>query len=114
MKTEDLLTAFIESIPDPVVLCDTNHIVKVANKVAEDLMYEGKSLVGHNMFESHKEESMKIVVEVLERLEKGEEEVQITNKEEGKQRTFMRAIRDADGKLVGYYERFMYWPERIV
>ena len=46
--------------------------------------------------------------EVLGKLQNGEEEVQITDKSEGKQRTFMRAIRDDDGKLLGYYERYMY------
>ena len=36
--------------------------------------------------------------------EKGEDEKMITNNE--KHRKFMRAVRDGDGNLIGYYERF--------
>ena len=113
MDKKDLLIAFVNSIPDPVVLADTEHVILHANPIAEEIMNEGKPLEGQHMFDCHNDESKRILDEVLVKLQGGEEEIQITEKSEGKQRTFMRAIRENSGALLGYYERYMYWPKRI-
>ena len=113
MNKEKLLLALVESMPDPLVIADTNHVVLHANRAANKIMNEGKPLEGHSLDECHNEESKVRLKEVLQMLENGQEEVQITDKSEGKQRTYMRAIRDENGKLLGYYERYMYWPKRI-
>ncbi|MBW7997784.1 MAG: PAS domain-containing protein [Candidatus Glassbacteria bacterium] len=117
MGMEKLLEAFVCGIPDPVVITDTDHMVLYMNQAAIDLFEGGEALLGKSLFDCHKEESGRIMEEVLERLKAGEVEVQITERQgedpENRQRTFMRAIRDRDGNLLGYYERYMYWPKRI-
>lgn len=113
MDKEKLLIAFVNSIPDPVVIADTGHMIVHANRAADTIMGKNGPLEGRHLFDCHNENSKRILNEVLEKLKGGNEEVQITDRSEGKQRTFMRAIRDSDGKLIGYYERYIYWPKRI-
>jgi hypothetical protein len=44
------------------------------------------------------------MIEILAAMQAGEEERLITDND--KNRIFMRAVRDADGRLLGYYERY--------
>lgn len=117
MDRETLLDLFVNSMPDPVVISDTEHKILYLNREAENLFEGGAGLPGKSLFDCHNEESRKKLVSILRRLENGEEEVQITERRgentENIQHTFMRAIRDSEGNLVGYYERYQYWGKRI-
>ena len=48
--------------------------------------------------------TIRIILDVVEAFKRGEDEKMILNNE--RRRTFMRAVRDKDGNLMGYYERF--------
>ena len=118
MDREQLLDAFVNSMPDPVVITGLDHRIIYMNREAINLFEGGADLIGSSLFDCHKEEkSNQVIREVFERLQNGEEEVQITDRSgrrEGYfQHTYMRAIRDSEGKLVAYYERYKYWPGRI-
>ena len=118
MDREKLLDSFVNSMPDPVVITGLDHRILFLNREAINLFEDGANLVGKSLFDCHREEKSKQVIEsVLERLKNGEEEVQITTRQgtepENRQHTFMRAIRDENGELIGYYERYMYWDKRI-
>ena len=118
MELEKLLDSFVNSMADPVVITGLDHKIIYMNQEAIDLFEGGAGLIGTSLFDCHKkEESNRVIREVLERLKNGETEVQITDRSgrrEGHlQHTFMRAIRDRDGNLVAYYERYKYWPARI-
>jgi len=112
MRKESLLDSFVNSIPDPVVIADTSHKVIYLNKAAREHFENGDNLPGRSLMECHNEDSRRKMDEVLAILKKGDEvEVQITDKPG--QRTFMRAVKNSRGDLLGYYERYMYWPKRI-
>ena len=112
MSKESLLEAFANSIPDPVVIADTQHKVIFINKAAREHFENGDNLLGRSLMECHNADSKHKMEEVLAILSQGEEdEVQITDKPG--QRTFMRAVKNSRGNLLGYYERYMYWPKRI-
>ena len=118
MELEKLLDAFVNSMPDPVAITDLDHKIIYLNQEAIDLFEGGADLIGTSLFDCHKEEkSNQVIREVYERLKAGETEVQITDRSGRKeghfQHTYMRAIRDRDGNLVAYYERYKYWPARI-
>ena len=106
-----LLESFFDSHPDPIVITGTDHTVLLMNRAAKEFFEGGRELEGKSLFSCHNENSARIMREILARLAAGEEEVRITDKPG--QRTYMRAIRDSAGKLVGYYERYTYFPERI-
>ena len=98
------LRAVIDSVPDPVLVADLEHTIVFMNRAAVSHYSKGEALLGTNLLDCHNSRSNKVILEVLEALHAGEEERLITDNE--KHRIFMRAVRDTDGTLVGYYERY--------
>lgn len=98
------LLSLLNSIKDPILFADTNHIVQYMNKAGIDHYEEGEKLLQSNLLECHNEESQKIMIEILAEMQNGLEEKMITDNE--KYRIFMRAVRDEKGNLLGYFERY--------
>jgi hypothetical protein len=74
------------------------------NKAAVD-RYKGRPAeIGRSIFDCHNANSKRIILDVFECLMKGEVEKMIADDET--MRVFMRAVRDKQGNLIGYYERF--------
>jgi len=96
--------SLLNSIKDPILVDDTNHIVQYMNKSAIAHYCEGEKLLKTNLLECHNEESQKMMVEILVEMQNGLEEKLITDNK--KYRIFMRAVRDTDGNLIGYFERY--------
>jgi len=96
--------SLLNSINDPILVANTNHIVQYMNKAAIAHYSEGEKLLKTNLLECHNEESQKMMIEILIEMQNGLEEKLITDNE--KYRIFMRAVRDTDGNLVGYFERY--------
>ena len=66
----------------------------------------GKDLLGTSIFDCHNEDSNKVIREVFEKMLNGLTE-ELISKEENK-KVFMRAVRDEQKTLMGYYERYEY------
>jgi DUF438 domain-containing protein len=104
MTRDELLTAFLDSLNQPFVFVDTEHVIRYMNKPAVE-RYKGRPAeVGRSIFDCHNENSNRIIREVFGALSEGEGERMIADNEEF--RVYMRAVRDEDGNLIGYYERF--------
>lgn len=104
MTEEELYSAFLDSLNQPFVFVDTEHVIRYMNKPAVE-RYKGRPAeVGRSIFDCHNENSNRIIREVFEALKQGEDERIITDSEE--YRIYMRAVRDKDGNLIGYYERY--------
>jgi DUF438 domain-containing protein len=105
VNTESALLAHIlDSLLDPVVFCDTGHIIRYMNAPAV-ARYAGRpAAVGRSIFECHNESSNAEIARIAESFEGGVDEVLITDDE--KHRAYMRAVRDDSGALLGYYERY--------
>jgi len=99
-----MLRAILDSVPDPVLVADLEHTIVFMNRAAVVHYSKGEALLGTNLLDCHNEQSNRVILEVLETLRAGEEERLITDNE--KHRIYMRAVRDCDGALVGYYERY--------
>jgi len=99
-----LMAAILDSLKDPLLFADTEHVVRYMNKAASAHYSEGKSLIGRSLLECHNERSQHMIVEILAAMHAGEDERLITDDEE--HRIYMRAVRDADGQVLGYYERY--------
>lgn len=106
MGTDDVaLEHLLDSLPDPYVYCDRDHVIRHMNRAARE-RYAGRAAdVGRSIFDCHNDESNRIIVEVFERLDSGETEVLIS--ESADRRVYMRAVRDGEGALTGYYERYL-------
>jgi nitrogen-specific signal transduction histidine kinase len=96
----DLLNSF----KAPVLFADTGHIVRYVNRAAEQFYPDGDQLIGRSLFDCHNQQSQQQMVDILQQMEVGLDEVLITDNE--KRRIYMRAVRSQSGELRGYYERF--------
>jgi nitrogen-specific signal transduction histidine kinase len=104
MTDADLQSAILNSLKGPVLVGDLNHTAIYMNRAAQEHYTGGSDLLGTNLLECHNAQSQKMMIEILAAMHQGLEEQMITDNE--KYRVYMRAIRDADGTLLGYYERY--------
>jgi hypothetical protein len=65
---------------------------------------DGEALIGRSLLDCHNQQSQQMMIDILAAMREGEEERLITDTKE--QRIYMRAVRSADGSLLGYYERY--------
>jgi DUF438 domain-containing protein len=101
----ELLENILNSLKNPVLFADTEHVTRYMNKAAAEHYSEGYDLVGRSLFDCHNEKSGEIMVDCLAAFQAGtEEERRITDNE--KHRIYMRAVRDGNGTVIGYYERY--------
>ena len=98
------MAALLDSIKDPVLFADTQHVIRYMNKAAIAHFDDGAALLGRSLLDCHNENSRRKIVEISAAMHVGEDERLIS--EDDKQRIYMRAVRDADGRLLGYYERY--------
>jgi PAS domain-containing protein len=104
-----LMAAILDSLKDPILVADTDHIVRYMNRAAIAYYDEGESLLGTSLLDCHNERSQAMMIEILAAMHAGLEEQLITDNEE--HRIFMRVVRDPAGQVLGYYER--YEPARV-
>ena len=104
MLDETFLAAILDSLKDPILVADTEHVTRYMNRAAIAYYEEGESLIGRSLLDCHNEQSQEMMIDTLAEMYKGLEERLITDNE--KHRIYMRAVRDAAGTVVGYYERY--------
>lgn len=104
MPDAAFLAAILDSLPEPILVADRDHIIRYMNRAAVAHYPGGDALPGHSLLDCHNQRSRAIILQVLEELEAGAEERFIYEK--GGYRVYMRAVRSADGRLLGYYERY--------
>ncbi len=105
------LTAILDSLKDPVLVADTDHVTRYMNQAAVTHYEEGEALIGRSLLDCHNEQSQQMMIDILAAMQnEGLTEQLITDDE--KHRIYMRAVRDAEGRVLGYYER--YEPPRQV
>jgi DUF438 domain-containing protein len=104
MTDATLLRAFMDSLKEPFLFADTDHIIRYMNKAAVAHYEQGLGLIGTSLLACHNAESNRVIEAVFEKMQAGLVESLITDNK--KHRIYMRAVRDEDGELLGYYERF--------
>ena len=101
--------AILDSLTEPVLMADTEHIMVYMNKAAEAQFKDrgGRELLGRSIFDCHNDNSNNMIKEVFRKMQHEGLDEQMTFDGE-KKRIFMRAVRDETGELIGYYERYEY------
>ena len=109
MVDEKFLAAVLDSLKEPILVADTGHVTRYMNRAAMVYYEEGESLIGRSLLDCHNEQSQQMMIDILAEMYEGLEERLITDNE--KHRIYMRVVRDAGGKVLGYYER--YEPPKV-
>jgi len=105
-----ILEAILDSLKDPLLYADAKHVIRYMNTAAKTYYKEGEKLIGTSLLDCHDEQSCKVIIDLLEAMNTGVDERLITDNE--KHRIYMRAVRDADGNVLGNFER--YEPPRTL
>jgi DUF438 domain-containing protein len=104
--------AILDSIDNPIVFVDNNHIIRYLNKAAR-IRYEKRGyadLIGKSLFDCHNQASTESINRIHDRLLAGEATVFLkVNKDQ--ERITVVGVRSNAGQLLGYYERFEKSPE---
>lgn len=104
MIDSTLMAAILDSLKDPILVADVEHVTRYMNKAAIAYYDEGEALIGRSLLDCHNERSQQMMIKILAEMHKGLEERLITDNDE--HRIYMRVVRDANGKVLGYYERY--------
>ena len=108
MISQEICFAILDSISHPIVFVDNNHMICYLNKPAEKRYYEDQghsNLVGQSIFNCHNQKSKKQILNLYHRLQAGENEIFLMVNKDNEKITVV-AVRDKNGNLLGYYERF--------
>ncbi|MFH0976941.1 MAG: PAS domain-containing protein [Spirochaetota bacterium] len=104
MNKEKLLSLILDSWNKPLVFVDADHIIRYMNEPAKKHYAVWGDCTGKSIFACHNENSCAIIDNAYKQLANGAEEVLFSGSE--KQRVYVRGVRDENGKLIGYYERY--------
>lgn len=100
-----IMAAILDSLKDPLLFADTDHVIRYMNQAAMAYYKEGASLLGRSLLDCHNPASQRQMFDILAAMQnEGQVERLITDDE--KHRIYMRAVRGADGAVLGYYERY--------
>ena len=104
MERISLLESLLDSLKNPLVFVETDHVIRYVNKAAKQHYDQGETLVGSSILDCHHEKSRVKILEVFEAMKNDERERLLAD--DGKRRVFMRAVKSDEGEMIGYYERF--------
>ena len=102
MERETLLSSILDSLPYELVFGDSAHVIRYLNRIARDKFGD---IVGRSIFDCHlpaSNEMLKADYDVLVR--QGKEILKKVS--DNNVRVHMTPVYDANGRLLGYYERF--------
>lgn len=106
MIDANILQAILDSLKNEVIcFVDTEHLIRYMNLAATKYYDGGASLIGTSIFNCHNEDSKKKLLELVDRLVAGENEIFFSQNENTQ--FYLRAVRDSEGNLVGYYEHIL-------
>jgi DUF438 domain-containing protein len=104
LDDSDLYLAILDSLATPVVFVDRQHYIRHMNTSGKKQYSKYGNIVGKSIFDCHNPASAQNIKEIYIQLQLGADEGIYSEKESA--RIYMRAVRDCDGDLLGYYERY--------
>ena len=110
------LNACLKSLVDQdhaaIVICDLEHTIVYMNPaaIASYAKRGGAALLGKSVLACHNPQSRQTIQQIIDwfSADKGHNLVYIAHNEKQNKDNYMVALRDADGTLIGYYEKHEY------
>lgn len=109
MDENTIMKGILDSYPYPIVFVDDTFTIRYMNRYARYHYYQErgyKDLIGKSLFDCHDREASK------ERIRAAFEKMKSDGKEAfvgvnlRNLRIYMQPVRDGEGKLIGFFERF--------
>ena len=105
---DNTLRLILDALPFPIVFVDTDHVIRFMNKRAKFHYYEERGyrdLIGSSLFSCHNEKSKERILGMVEKLKNHGREMLLAVNEKN-ERVYVTPVRDDEGELIGYFERF--------
>lgn len=67
-----LMAAILDSLKDPLLFTDTEHVIRYMNRAAVAYYAEGDNLIGRSLLDCHNEKSQQKIIEILAAMQAGE------------------------------------------
>ncbi len=99
-----MLSVILDNWHKPLIFVDYNHIIRYLNKPAKKKYAKYGDVVGKSLLDCHNENSCRLIKEGFATLQTGAEEVLLSDTP--KSRYYIHAVRDEQGNLLGYYDRY--------
>jgi len=104
MEPLEMLSIVLDNWHKPLIYVDCNHIICYLNKPAKKKYAKYGDVIGKCLLDCHNENSCRLIQEGFARLQTGTEEVLLSDT--AKSRYYIHAVRDEEGHLLGYYDRY--------
>ena len=109
MELSQYFKSIIDQDLSAVVICDTGHTILYMNPAATARYARrgGEKLLGRNLLECHAPQSQELIRKAVSWFVESEDHnilYEAHNDAENRD-TYIIALRDADGELIGYYEK---------
>lgn len=102
--------SIIDQDPMPVVVCDLTHIIVYMNPAAVEQYSDegGEKLIGLLIFDCHSRVSSEKIDRVVKWFSESKDNnvIHTFYNEKREKDVYMVALRDDDGELIGYYEKY--------
>ena len=108
MDKQSMMEYILYAIPYPILYADCDHIIRYLNKTAAFHYYTVRgydNLLGKSLFECHNAASKEKIIAAVEKLKNHSNEIFI-GVGVNNQRIYLNPVRDNEGCLIGYFERF--------
>ena len=108
MEIGIIMSHILDSIPYPILFVDCDHIIRYMNNSAKYHYYTEKGykdLIGKSLLDCHNEQSRGKIIEAVEKLKNHGNEIFLGVSVKN-QRMYINPVRDENGELIGYFERF--------
>ena len=109
MTELEMMKNILDSIPYRIVFVDMDHIIRYMNKEARHHYYDVRGyrdLIGKSLFDCHRDpKSVEMIKTSVEKLKNHGNEIFLKVNARN-ERIIITPVRDENGQLVGYFERF--------
>lgn len=112
MKISPFFRSVVDADIAPIVICETDHTIVYLNPAAAKRYASmgGMQLIGRSILECHNEKSNERIRSIVEWFEDDPDNnrVFLAHYDDENKDTYMTALRDERGELIGYYEKHEY------
>ena len=109
--------SIVDTDPSAIVICDTDHVIRYMNPAAYERYKNrgGAGLLGSSLLNCHNAHSNEMIEKVMDWFRRSPENnsMYLYYRENENKDVYMIALRDADGELIGYYEKHKYLTRDI-
>ena len=109
MDEYEILRGILDSHPYPIVFVDNDYVIRFMNRYAKYYYHQErgyKELIGKNLFDCHDYPASGDTIKMAYEKMKKDGKDHFVGVNARNQRVYMQGVRNAEGEMIGFIERF--------